>query len=555
MGLVDWRIVVAVAAMALVIALVGLRGRKADALPRCKRRRCRYDLSAFLGETRPGAGYPVTCPECGRAAQNEREVKWGRRKARRRVVWFGAVVLALCAMVGGVEVYARATNANTLAWMPLWLILDRAEGDTLANDSVHQRELLRRVDAGKIMGEAAHGVVRRILEWQQDEAVHWGTLGDIFASLAMKGYAKEEEIKQFWANVWILRVHTRETAVEGEWVAVEVRGDWRGTSRRDLVLAGSTPIVLPSAGAIRVHSPYFALVGTIDLEQDGLHHIILSEDDLINRHAPSRVNTLSGSYEWIPRPRPSLESLQLDEAGVRESYRDRLTFLAKKSGTTVDVRLDGRIVVAEPQFLTWPRTRAPAGPQTSLSQLLHERGFANSWEVDAHRSIDIVADGASLVRVGSSESMSNRLLGKLEATFSFFTPDHGFLEIRQQGLFTPRASKPTYTPFELRMAHRVFLRRPDGTEIETDMVAFLSSEPFMETGILIGDQAALFHDLNAPPVVVLRPDPGAARSVAGIDVIWDGVLEVPVQNVRPSRFTQSRPLLIPPRDPGETTGH
>ncbi len=46
MGLVDWRIVVAVGVVGLLVLLIGLRGRRADQLPRCKRRRCGYDLSA-----------------------------------------------------------------------------------------------------------------------------------------------------------------------------------------------------------------------------------------------------------------------------------------------------------------------------------------------------------------------------------------------------------------------------------------------------------------------------------------------------------------------------
>ncbi len=230
MGLVDWRIVVAVGTLALLVAVVGLRGRKADALPRCKRRRCRYDLSAFIGEVKPGEGYPVTCPECGRAAQGEREVKWGRRTARRRVAWFGAVVLVLSAMVGGVEVYARATNANTLAWMPLWLLTERAEHDSAQNLYIHRAELLQRAQANEIRGNAATRLLNRILDWQTNQTIAWGGLGDIFAHLAMNGHATQEQVDTFWGGAWRVHVDLPEAVAEDSAIPFSIHTEWRGMS-------------------------------------------------------------------------------------------------------------------------------------------------------------------------------------------------------------------------------------------------------------------------------------------------------------------------------------
>ncbi|MBX3353567.1 MAG: hypothetical protein KF684_11600 [Phycisphaeraceae bacterium] len=224
----DWTILTAIGGLGLLVLLLGLRGRRVDALPRCRKRRCRYDLTSFLGETHPGRAYPITCPECGRVAAGERAVRWGRRRARRWVVGIGALLLALTGAVAGVEVYTRTQSVNTITWLPLFMLLDRAPKDTQANAYVHQIELLRRADAGEIDASGAARVVRRILAWQKDESVEWGFVGDVFAALAAQELVPESEVREFWNNILLITARVREEVEEGDPIPVEVAADWRG---------------------------------------------------------------------------------------------------------------------------------------------------------------------------------------------------------------------------------------------------------------------------------------------------------------------------------------
>src|SRR4051812_1242733 len=92
-------ILTAAAMLGALLLATGLRGRRVDERPRC--RRCGYDLSG-----RP-AGSAV-CSECGSDLNVPRAVRIGHRERRPGLVASGAVLLVLAATVGGVIVWAQA---------------------------------------------------------------------------------------------------------------------------------------------------------------------------------------------------------------------------------------------------------------------------------------------------------------------------------------------------------------------------------------------------------------------------------------------------------------
>ncbi|MGP1310101.1 MAG: hypothetical protein ACTS27_07890 [Phycisphaerales bacterium] len=512
-GLIDWTIAAGVGGLALLALLIAIRGRKIDDLPRCKRRRCRYDLTAILGEERPGRAYPATCSECGRVMDSERDVRWGRRRARKWLLAPSLVVILACAGLGGFEIYARATNLNPLTVLPLWVLENRATHDSPVNGYVHHAELLRRANAGEISARAADELVEQILRWQTDESIYWGLLGDVFASLAMRGHATEAEVKQFWDNVWILRVHIRDTAVEGEWVAVEVRGDWRGHKKQPLMLAGTTPISLPTVASAWHKTVYFTLSGDITIEREGAPALRLRVDPEMN--IPTLLTWASGpaEYVWIPGQRPVLLP---DE-------KARSTFEAGRAGTSASVVVTCRVAILD-------LNRLRHAPSKELMEIqLEQRGFRTSWDIAATRELVAVAPTHAPIRLVASDAMRKRLEGNLVAESFEFNGMTSALTVRMfPSTQSPYSTMPIETPLEATLAHRVYLRLHDGTEMKTDTTIFSTTDLIVDSVDLLQYESAIFADDAKLPVVILRPDPVAARSVTGIDAIWDGVLEIPI---------------------------
>jgi hypothetical protein len=501
-GLVDWRIVVAVGALALLIALIGLRGRKADALPRCKRRRCRYDLSAFIGETRPGEKYPVTCPECGRVARGEREVKWGRRRARKRVVWVGAVVLALCAMVGGVEVYARASNANTLAWMPLWLIMDRAEGDTYQNAYPHQSELLRRADAGEITGPAAKRVIARVLEWQQDDTVFWGVLGDVFASLALNGEATPEDITQFWANVWEFEVVARPTVERGSVPTVRVHGHWRGHWRRQLIYLieegddlwlpshfGPSPFVVP----VTVTVSHGEEVIPLELAHDGR---------LFGRGGDGYFGPRGFvSVWWMITPTGAWDVVR----GLNEPYTVSIEGVAfpPSQGETL---LDGS-------------TLSPADEIASA-------GLRASWPVSGEARIEPLPWGDASIELVKDAALGERLAAASRAILRVYQGRPIWIEV---SLGDP-AKRFSGEPLDEALSFTVIIRSPDGREsVEGGPWVSRTLPTFANVTSTYAEDPRLLNDPSLRPKIILRADPKHALRTTDITRIWDGEIEIQLE--------------------------
>ena len=522
MGLVDWRIVVAVGVVGLLVLLIGLRGKRVDLLPRCRRRWCRYDLSAFIDAERPDEGYPVTCPECGHVAQGVREVKWGTRRARKRVAWFGAVVLALSAMVGGVEVYARATNANTLAWMPLWLILDRAEHDSLDNAYAHQVELLNRVSRRRIDRGGADRVIAQILEWQTDEAVRWGPLGDVFAALVRDGYATEADVERFWDNVWLLSVQTRETAVEGEWAPVMVHGRWRGHIANPLTLAGEDPVALPTAADAPDQRDEFELKGTIVITQEGLPPVRYPTGARLLIIKNQSFRSGEWEYHW------GLEGDHSGDGWLANSFR---SFVAGNAGGAASVAVECSVTLEDVRKRYRLSYEDPPDELDTAARL-SKLGVTASWPVTAQRRIEIVSADRGEVRLAPAPGVREHIETTLRVSYRDARPHagvvFGMLSIdswvfRGPGWVPPSGDAPRFS-----LAHRVFLRLPNGDEVATEMTVFAD-------GGLEGFRVASgrlpmewFADEDALPAVVLRPDPAAARTVVGMDEIWDGVIELPI---------------------------
>jgi hypothetical protein len=157
------------AAVGLPLALIGIRGVRADDHPHC--RKCGFDLF----------GLPVdanTCPECGSRLRSRRSIRIGRRVPRRRLLSLGLLLLLPALAVLGYDGVQFARKVNYQQFAPLsWLLRNARSGDTLTRDSA-LTELRRRLKDGKLSDAQIAWAADDALDIQTDMRVPWSPAWD-----------------------------------------------------------------------------------------------------------------------------------------------------------------------------------------------------------------------------------------------------------------------------------------------------------------------------------------------------------------------------------------
>ena len=137
----------------LVLLVRGLRGTPSLSEPRCAK--CGYDLRGYAGAP-PGA-----CSECGADLAKPDAIRWGEYRKRPKLIWTGAALLVLPAVVLTAMVLAlgrggpldrRASNADLIARLPRTGI-----------QPWDWQELERRFNAGRLSNEEAAKAVDQLI--------------------------------------------------------------------------------------------------------------------------------------------------------------------------------------------------------------------------------------------------------------------------------------------------------------------------------------------------------------------------------------------------------
>ena len=148
----------------LVLLVFGLRGRRVDDHPFC--RKCRYDLSG-LGER------PETCPECGVDLAAHAAVRIGRRRTRPLMIAPG-VLLLLLTLGGGAFIgvqNARGFDWNTIK--PTWTLERELKGGTGNASAAACAELVRRLDNDRLSDERVIAINDYLLTQHADPNAGW----------------------------------------------------------------------------------------------------------------------------------------------------------------------------------------------------------------------------------------------------------------------------------------------------------------------------------------------------------------------------------------------
>jgi hypothetical protein len=212
-GFVVWGFVGLVLAGGLALVAAGLRGRRIDNHPVC--RRCGFDLVGIY----PAAG---RCTDCGASTEAVGAVRLGNRRRRPRMVWAGAVVLFLGAMLGTAAAGLPRLEENWRRFQSTeWLIDALAWEDQLPSSDEYgwmddrwgvpsARELLNRYDRGAITHAQLDKMIEAVLRRQADRSKRWHPeVGDLFERAMVDGlctavqrmrYVRQAKAFELWAQ-------------------------------------------------------------------------------------------------------------------------------------------------------------------------------------------------------------------------------------------------------------------------------------------------------------------------------------------------------------------
>jgi hypothetical protein len=178
-----------------VLAL-GLRGRRLDSVPVC--RRCKFDVSGTLDRPR--------CPECGADLSRHRSIQIGRRRVRPWVSAAG-VVLVACSLLPFNPFAPRVTLGmvgiipDHWKWTSCLLAESRSADGRVVSAALS--ELVRRIDRGALSSVALRTLASQGLEYR-DRPSPSNTWNPEYAWIIEAAWRKElltaSQIKEYCEN-------------------------------------------------------------------------------------------------------------------------------------------------------------------------------------------------------------------------------------------------------------------------------------------------------------------------------------------------------------------
>jgi ribosomal protein L37E len=131
----------AVLALAIGLLAAGLRGRRQDRHPVC--RRCGFDLFGLPPDSN-------RCSECGADLRRRRATRIGNRRRSTRTVGLAVALLLPTLAWFGTLGWIFGSGAEIVRYKPVWWLTADAHSDDPATRDVAFAELLRRIRAGSI---------------------------------------------------------------------------------------------------------------------------------------------------------------------------------------------------------------------------------------------------------------------------------------------------------------------------------------------------------------------------------------------------------------------
>ncbi|MFM9996231.1 MAG: hypothetical protein ACKVU4_10575 [Phycisphaerales bacterium] len=206
-----WSVValVVIAAFGAGLLVLGLRGRRIDDHPLC--RRCRFDLSGLVdvpdrsdgtldrsdSTTLPAT--PRRCPECGANTGARLAIRIGHHRKRRSLIVLGVFFLLAAIGIGGVIGWSAATRFDWNTVKPLWMLRNSAVSADRTTAHAALIEVIRRIETGRAGQTAIGGFVDTALEQQFGAFNAWnGDWSTLINAAYKRDLATPEQYQQYF---------------------------------------------------------------------------------------------------------------------------------------------------------------------------------------------------------------------------------------------------------------------------------------------------------------------------------------------------------------------
>jgi hypothetical protein len=353
-----WTIPALVFIGAIALLWLGLRGRRVDDHPIC--RRCGFDLFG-----RPEGS--VVCSECGGDLTQRRAIRDGRRIRRGGMIAIGALFLAITLTVGGGAGYAAYSIKDLQPYKPVWWLVRELDRGDPPTRSAAIAELLGRLANSKLAQPEIDQVADRMLDLQADAKRPWHSgCGDFLEAARAAKRLSNERWERYGRQAMQLTLDVRPWVRRGDVIPFQIRtvGSRRVGSRSTAFFQRSVSVLVggerfnsrPLLATQRIFdppSPPWVVDGSVGEQDygvvlgDGAHDVRVSVDLAIDSPALGRRPSapviasveLTGQTKLFPAHESTVLLLQ-DEAlrePVHKAIHTTATLDPTRSGRMVDI--------------------------------------------------------------------------------------------------------------------------------------------------------------------------------------------------------------------------
>jgi len=422
-------LLIAAALLGGALLALGIRGRRSDDHPIC--RRCQFDLVGI---------YPASdrCPECGRSLGHRRAVRHGHRRRRRAPLAVGAVLLSAAILAIGGLVASELAGVNLNAYKPTPLLVFETRASTGKSTPGVLKELTKRLSDGRLDEPTIDLLAARGLALQADESRTWlPDWGDLIDAAWANGSLTEEQRTAYAQRAVVLTVTFRPRVRSGSEVGVQFaakggRCCWSTShgvrAKVNSLTVGDARLKLDQLGGLGVPGPIgggtTASIESTVMEappQKGRLSMDLTVTSYVGSDYPVQWPlSFSQEIEVIPPDAPLVELI--DDPALADAVRacvsaDRVRAIPGAEGEPVQLR--GQInFTAPPVAMAFQAVaRAPDGREWNLTRPTiepgpgtHSVGFLTHIPGFDARAIDIVLrpDAAAAEASTSLDAMWNR---------------------------------------------------------------------------------------------------------------------------------------------------
>lgn len=206
-----------VALIGLLLVWAGLRGRRLDDHPVC--RRCRFDLHGLPRDSK-------VCSECGADLLRPRSIRLGNRARRPLLVATGAALILLPLIATGGASYARSRHVNWTPYKPTWWLTREMFGADSAAGDLASLEMVKRLEKGKLSTSQIDRVANRILDAQANTSEPWSSFWGYWMEVARSGgHISDAQWQRYEGQAMRLVLKVPATVRRGESVTYYLRDE------------------------------------------------------------------------------------------------------------------------------------------------------------------------------------------------------------------------------------------------------------------------------------------------------------------------------------------